>query len=198
MSEDHRQFAPSVARNRDALRDAIGPHLPQTGTFLEIASGSGEHVVHFSARHPGLTFQPSDPDASARKSIDAWSAGHHNIRPALTIDATGLWPITEADVVFNANMIHISPWTATEGLVRGAAMVLPTDGKLITYGPYKIGGQHISDGNTSFDQSLREQNPAWGIRALEDIDALAQGHGFAPAEVIDMPANNKTLIFVRL
>jgi hypothetical protein len=199
MNSDPRKFAPSVARNRDALRDAINPHLPPaSGLFLEIASGSGEHVVHFAATHPGLTFQPSDPDPEARASIDAWVAGIPNIRPAIAIDATARWPVDHADIVFNANMIHISPWAATVGLIQGATRALPAGGKLITYGPYRIGGRHISDGNIAFDTKLRADNPAWGIRDLEEVDTLAQANGFAMIEVIEMPANNRTLVFRRL
>ncbi len=195
MTDDHRKHAPSVARNRDALLHALGRHLPATGLFLEIASGSGEHCVHFAAHHPGLTFQPSDPDADARASCDAWAAGITNIAPALAIDAAGDWPLNHADIVFNANMIHISPWQATIGLIEGAARVLPAGGALITYGPYRIGGSHISDGNIEFDAKLRAENPAWGIRDIEAVAALAEANGFAPPQIIEMPANNRTLVF---
>ena len=190
--------APATARNRDPILNVLKPHLPARGLVLEVASGSGEHIVHFAqASAPGLTFQPSDPDASARASIDAWVASLDlaNVRPALALDAASTaWPIDRADVVACINMIHISPWAATVGLVTGAARILPASSTLYLYGPYKRGGR-TAPSNEAFDADLRHRNPAWGVRDLEAVAELADTHGFGPPDVVEMPANNLSLIF---
>jgi hypothetical protein len=190
---DLRRFAPAAARNRDPILMALRPLLPERGLVLEVASGSGEHAVHLAAALPRLVFQPSDPQPEARDSIDAWAAasGLENLRPALAIDAAAPgWPITGADAVLCINMIHIAPWAATEGLVRGAAAILPAGAPLILYGPYRRGGAHTAPSNAEFDASLRAQDPSWGVRDLEAVAALASGHGFGAPAVIEMPANN--------
>jgi SAM-dependent methyltransferase len=168
---------------------------------LEVASGSGEHVVHF-ARWSGskLVYQPSDPDQLARASIDAWTAtsGLANIRPAIALDAAAdVWPIDRVDVVVCINMIHISPWSSTVGLVRGAARVLPTGGLLFLYGPYRQKGRHTAPSNEAFDQDLRRRNPAWGVRDLEGVADLAGEAGFGPPAIAQMPANNLAVLFRR-
>jgi SAM-dependent methyltransferase len=202
MATDPRRFAPATVRNRDAIQHVLGPRLPSHGLALEIASGSGEHVTHFAQSNPpALVFQPSDPAPEARASIDAWvaSAGAINVRPALDLDASAqTWPIDRADAILCINMIHISHWAATEGLIRGAARLLPPDGLLYLYGPYRRGGRHTAPSNASFDEELRHQNAAWGVRNLEDVTALAGSHGFGPPEIVEMPANNLSLIFRRL
>lgn len=201
MTHDNRRYAPAAARNRDPILDVLRRFLPQRGIVLEIASGSGEHAVHFAqALGPDLVFQPSDPTAEARASIDAWvaEAGLTNIRPAMALDAAAVaWPIDKADAVICINMIHIAPWAATTGLILGAARVLPIGGLLYLYGPYRRGGQHTAPSNERFDADLRERNPQWGIRNLEDVVALAQNAGFGEPSVLDMPANNLSLIFRR-
>ncbi len=201
MTNDPRRFAPATLRNRDAIQNVLGQRLPSRGLVLEIASGSGEHLVHFArANPPELIFQPSDPTPEARASIDAWvaSAGTSNVRPAIELDAsTHNWPIDRADAILCINMIHISPWAATQGLMRGAARLLPVGGLLYLYGPYRRNGQHTAPSNASFDEDLRRQNPAWGVRNLEDVTALAISHGFGEPEVFQMPANNFSLVFRR-
>ena len=201
MTDDARQYAPSAARNRDPIWAVLGPQLPPRGLVLEIASGSGEHTVHFARlAGPQLTFQPSDPDAPARASIDAWAAasGLPNIRPALALDAAAeTWPIDRADVVVCINMIHISPWASTVGLVRGAARVLPPGGLLFLYGPYRRGGQHTAPSNAAFDADLRRRNPAWGVRDLEAVAELAASAGFEAPTITPMPANNLCVLFRR-
>jgi SAM-dependent methyltransferase len=195
-----KRHAPAAARNRGPILDVLRPRLPARGLVLEIASGSGEHAVHFAAALPGLVFQPSDPDEEALASIDAWSAesGLANIRPAVALDAAApAWPIPRAAAVLCSNMIHIAPWPAAAGLIAGSARVLGEDGLLHLYGPYRRGGRHTAPSNEAFDRDLRRRNPDWGVRDLEAVCDLAAAHGFAPPEVIDMPANNLSLVFRR-
>jgi SAM-dependent methyltransferase len=198
---DARRYAPAAARNRGPILDALRGRLPASGLLLEVASGSGEHAVHLAAAFPALTIQPSDPDPEARASIAAWAAetGLPNIRPPLALDAAAAaWPAARADAVLCINMIHIAPWQACEGLVRGAARLLPPGGPLVLYGPFRRGGAHTAPSNAAFDESLRAQDPHWGVRDLEAVAALAAAEGFAAPEVVPMPANNLTLVFRRL
>ncbi|TAJ37280.1 MAG: DUF938 domain-containing protein [Reyranella sp.] len=196
-----RREAPAAQRNRQPILDVLKPRLPPYGLVLEIASGSGEHVVHFAASLPILDFQPSDPDAEARASIDDWvrTLGLGNVRPALEIDVTAKrWPVDRAAAILCANMIHIAPWGAAIGLISGAARILPTGGTLFLYGPYRRGGRHTAPSNEAFDQDLRRRNPAWGVRDLEAVAGLAAEQGFGPPEIVEMPANNLSLILKRL
>jgi SAM-dependent methyltransferase len=199
MHEDARLYAPSAARNREPILGVLRRHLPPRGLVLEIASGSGEHIVHFAQNcAPALLFQPSDPDPGARASIDAWAAalGLSNIRPALALDAASAnWPIAHADAILCINMIHIAPWAAAGGLIRGAARVLAPGGMLYLYGPYRRGGRHTAVSNEQFDQDLRRRNPLWGVRDVEAVAALAAGEGFTQPLAEEMPANNLSLIF---
>jgi SAM-dependent methyltransferase len=200
MPTDPRKFAPSSARNRDPILAVLGPRLPARGRVLEIASGSGEHTMHLAGAYSGVTFQPSDPDAENRASIDAWTAhlGLANVEPALHIDATKTFaPVTAVDVVVCINMIHIAPWPAAVGLIRNAAGVLPVGGFLYFYGPYRRNGAHTAPSNAAFDESLRARDPSWGIRDLEAVVELAKNAGFAAPDVVEMPANNLSVIFER-
>jgi SAM-dependent methyltransferase len=202
MSVDARQYAPSAARNRGPIWSVLRKHLPQRGLVLEVASGSGEHIVHFAQlAGPELVFQPSDPDAQARASINAWIAESRlpNVRPALALDAAAdTWPVRSADVVVCINMIHISPWASAVGLVAGAARVLPPGGLLYLYGPYRREGRHTAPSNEAFDRDfLRARNPEWGVRDLEAVAALAAEAGFAPPLIEEMPANNLSVMFQR-
>jgi SAM-dependent methyltransferase len=188
---DPRQHAPATARNRDAILAVLHRLAPASGTVLEVASGSGEHAAHFAAALPGLVFQPTDPDAARRASIDAWCAGIANVRPALALDATtGPWPAGPFDLLLCCNMIHIAPWEAAEGLVAGAGRVLSPGGVLLLYGPFRRQGVKTAPGNEAFDADLRARNPQWGVRDLESVDALARAAGFGGAEITEMPANN--------
>lgn len=191
---DPRREAPAVARNRDAILAVLRGLLPARGLLLEVASGSGEHALHFAPAFPDLVFQPSDPDPAARASIDAWCAGVPNIRPAVALDAAAPWPALRADVVLCINMIHIAPWAACEGLVRGAAAL---DAMLVLYGPFMRGGRHTAPSNAEFDASLRARDPSWGVRDLDAVAALAAAQGFGPPEATQMPANNLTVVFHR-
>lgn len=195
---DVRLFAPATLRNRDAILDILREVLPARGLVLEVASGSGEHVAHFAAALPGLTFQPSDPSEEALASIAAWTKaqGLTNILPPVRIDAAADdWPVVHADAVLCINMVHIAPWAATEGLFRAAGRVLREGGPLYLYGPYRRHGQELAPGNVSFDASLRERNPDWGLRELDQVEALAKAAGFGAAQVVEMPANNLSVVF---
>ncbi len=200
MTRDARLYAPAAARNRQPILDVLKEHLPSRGLVLEVASGTGEHVVHFAQACPALAFQPTDPDPSHRASIDAWSAalGLANVRRAVALDTTAeTWPIEVADALLCMNMIHIAPWAAAEGLMRGAGRVLPPGGLLYLYGPYKRGGQHTAPTNAAFDAGLHAQNPAWGVRDLEAVAGLAAANGFIEPAIAEMPANNLSLMFVK-
>jgi hypothetical protein len=198
--QDLRLSSPAALRNRDPILDAICESLPQRGLILEIASGSGQHCVRFGERLPGRVIQPSDPDPRARASIDAWIAatGVENVRPALDLDAAAAdWPVAEAATVLCFNLVHISPWRATLGLLAGASRVLAAGSPLVLYGPYKRGGVHTSDSNAAFDRDLRAECAEWGVRDLETVQAAAAEAGFAPATIRDMPANNLILVLTR-
>ncbi len=193
-----RRSAPAALRNRDPILDVLRETLPERGEVLEVASGTGEHVLHFASHFPGLTFQPSDPDTIARESIEAWIAESdaHNIKPAILLDASAAtWPVTAADAILCINMIHISPWRATEGLVRGAAALLPSGAPLYLYGPYRRRDQPTAASNEEFDESLRARDASWGLRVLEDVAELAETHGLTLARIVTMPANNLSVIF---
>ncbi len=199
MSDD-RLFSAAASRNRGPILDVLGQILPKQGLVLEIASGSGEHVAHFAAGLPNLTFAPSDPNPKARDSIAAWIAyaGVKNVLPPLSLDAaTSSWPIEGVDAIICLNMVHISPWAATVGLIGNAGAILPPGAPLYLYGPYKRDGRHTAPSNAEFDAGLRAQNSAWGVRDLEAVADLARGAGFDGPEIMQMPANNLSLIFRR-
>lgn len=199
-TQDAKRSAPAVARNRDPILTVLQRVLPERGLVLEIASGTGEHAVHFAAGLPGLTWQPTDRGPEALASIDAWAAeaGAANLRPACVLDVTAQpWPVEQADAVVCINMIHIAPPAATEGLLRGAAAVLPEGAPLYLYGPFKVGGFHTADSNMAFEAWLKEQDPDYGLRNLEDVAELAAMLGFDAPETVQMPANNLSVIFRR-
>jgi hypothetical protein len=191
-------IAPAAARNRDAILAVLRTALPQSGTVLEVASGSGEHAIHFASALPSLTWLPSDPDPAARRSVIAHTraSGLSNIRRPLDLDAARPgWTTGAVAAVVCINMIHTAPWPATEGLMAGAAQVLAETGPLILYGPYHEGGRPTAGSNAAFDAALRAKNPAWGVRDLEAVSAEAGRHGLALARRIAMPANNLILIY---
>jgi SAM-dependent methyltransferase len=199
-ASDARQFSPSTARNRGPILDVLKRVLPQKGLIFEIASGTGEHAIHFARSLPEVTWQPSDPDSGARASIAAWIAAEKlpNVRAPLAFDVTSTpWPVERADAVLCINMIHISPWSAAEALLRGAARILPPGGVLFLYGPYKRDGRHTAPSNEAFDQDLRRRNPAWGVRDLADVEKTASAGGLRLSQIVEMPANNLSVVFVR-
>ena len=198
---DARRASPSVARNRDAIRDAFARMVAHSGRVLEIASGTGEHGLHITAAYPELIWQPSDPDPEARASIAAWAASERGqaIAAPMALDVTvpgwaeGLGPF---DAVVCINMIHIAPWDACLGLLDGAARILPPgDGVLYLYGPFKRHDRHTAPSNEAFDQSLRGRDARWGIRNLETVIAEAAARGLGLQEIIEMPANNLSVVF---
>jgi SAM-dependent methyltransferase len=196
-----KRHAPATNRNRDPILAVLERVLPAQGTVLEVASGSGEHAVHFArASGPHIVFQPSDADASARASIDAWTAasGLPNVRPALALDATAQpWPIAGADVVLCCNMIHIAPWEAAVGLVNGAARVLPPGGILFLYGPFKREGRHTAPSNEAFDRDFLRAQARLG-RARPRGGRCARGASWLRAPMVEpMPANNLSVLFRR-
>jgi SAM-dependent methyltransferase len=194
-----KQHAPAAERNRDPILAVLRRVLPARpgALVLEVASGSGQHALHFAAALPHLRWQPSDQDPVARDSVAAWraEAGLDNLLPPLFLDVRGPWPVAAADAIFCANMIHISPWACTLALLSGAAAVLPPGSPLVLYGPYRRGGAHTAPSNAAFDASLRARDPAWGVRDLEEV--VAQARGFALDEVVEMPANNLTVVLRR-
>jgi SAM-dependent methyltransferase len=190
--------APAAARNREPILLVLRDSLPRPARVLEIASGTGEHAVWFSTALSELTWQPTDNDPEALRSITARRdmAGPPNLLPPLWLDAAAdTWPVTEADAVVAINMIHVAPWTVTQGLIAGTARVLTPGGLLFVYGPFQEGGVHTAASNAAFDAHLRACDSSWGIRDLDEITALARQHGFMGPERIAMPANNLSIVF---
>jgi cyclopropane fatty-acyl-phospholipid synthase-like methyltransferase len=199
-SFDNALTAPAVARNRDPILAVLREVLAAPGTVLEIASGSGEHAVHFASALPHLVWQPTDPDAEARRSIAAHAAQAQlaNLLPPLELDAAAAaWPVTQADAIVSINMIHIAPWSAAEGLMAGAARLLAAGSPLYLYGPFREHGRHTAPSNAAFDESLKARDPAWGVRDLDEVVALASRHGLALSRTVAMPANNLSAVFRR-
>lgn len=193
--------APAAARNRALIADVLAEELPAIGTVLEVASGTGEHVIHFAERFPLLDWQPSDPDAEARASIAAWSAeaGLPNIAPPLAINAASpAWPIDHCAAIVCINMAHISPVSASEGLCRAAGRLLPPAGALVFYGPWLEEGVATALSNLEFDASLKARDPAWGLRRTDWMDALAAENGLRRTRRAAMPANNIMLVYRKL
>ena len=196
-----KRHAPATARNREPILDVLRRVLPPSARVLEIASGTGEHAVFFAAGLPGVVWQPTDPDVSARASIEAHAAdlGAASVRPPLAIDVsvTGWERDLSADAVVCINMIHIAPWSAAEGLFRGARALLAPGAPLVTYGPYRFDGAFTAPSNEEFDASLRARDPAWGVRDVADLRRLAAAAAFTLEDVVPMPANNHVLVFRR-
>jgi hypothetical protein len=193
-----KRHAPAATRNREPIAAVLAEELPSTGLVLEVASGSGEHAVHFAAAFLGLTWQPSDPDPVARESIEAWGRekGRPNLLSPFELDAAASqWPVARADAVICINMVHISPVEATEGLLAGAARILPAGAPLILYGRYLEDDVATAPSNLAFDADLKARNPQWGLRSIPWLDELAARHGFSRTRRVVMPANNLTLVY---
>jgi len=201
--EDARQLSPSAARNCVPIREALTRVLPKKGTVLEIGSGTGEHVVCFAKALPRLVWLPSDPDVASRASIEAWMAheGLANVRAPVAIDVREkVWGVEDDapfDAMISLNMVHIAPWAATLGLLAGGARLLRPDGVLFLYGPFMLGGKHTVATNAAFDLDLKQRDPRWGVRDVDDIVSEAVPHGLELREVVEMPANNLSLVLIK-
>ena len=197
---DGKWFTSSAERNKDPILAVLARVLPKRGVVLEIASGTGQHVLHFAKALPNLTWQPSDPDTELRESIALRVKEQQlaNVNRPINLDVTRLpWPLQTADAVVCINMIHVAPWSATLALLEGTKALLPTQHVLFLYGPYRRFGQHTSKSNEQFDSDLRAHDPEWGLRDLEAVSDVAAGAGFVLAETVEMPANNYSLVFKR-
>jgi SAM-dependent methyltransferase len=209
VEPDGRLDAPAFHRNHQGIRTVLQRFLARkSGDVIEAGSGTGQHVVDFASHIPEITWWPSDLNEQHLKSITAWRAhaGLKNIRPPLRIDLSDPdWCPEMQDgsgpakllAVFCANVIHIAPWRVAEGLFAGAGRYLPPDGRLFLYGPFKRDGEHTAISNAVFDSSLREGNPEWGVRDIEDLQKLAADASLALIEIVAMPANNQILVFER-
>jgi cyclopropane fatty-acyl-phospholipid synthase-like methyltransferase len=197
---DGKWFIAAAERNKGPIRDVLARVLPRRGVVLEIASGTGQHVVHFAKAFSGLTWQPSDPDSELRESIALRVRDEQlpNVNPPIDLDVARLpWPLQTADALVSINLIHVAPWSATLALFEGAKTLLPPQHVLLLYGPYRRYGRHTSESNAQFDSDLRAHDPEWGLRDLEAVSDVAGRAGFVLAEIVDMPANNFSLVFKR-
>ena len=208
------QYAPATQRNREPILEVLLEVLPPTGTVLEVSSGTGEHAIFFAPRLHPRKWIPSDPNPVARASISAWRehCPTDNLYPPIALDARDpVWEVEQNELpkqlhdldlklhpiaaIVNINMIHIAPESACLGLMAGAKRILPPGGILYLYGPFKQRGKHTAESNVAFDQSLRAQNPEWGVRDLDDVVAVAQAHNLSLVKTYTMPANNLSVIF---
>ncbi|MGF1496706.1 MAG: DUF938 domain-containing protein [Elainellaceae cyanobacterium] len=213
-SSDARQYAPATTRNREPILAILQQVLPPEVTVLEVSSGTGEHAVFFAPRLTPRHWLPSDPNPLARASIAAWQerTPSANLFPPIALDARdAIWPIEQSPLpeplqaldlerypvgaIANINMIHIAPWDACLGLMAGAQRILPSGGILYLYGPFKRNGAHTAPSNEAFDQSLRWQDPSWGVRDLEEVTSVAADHQLEQMAVYEMPANNLSVVF---
>lgn len=195
-----KRHAPAAERNKEPILGVIREFLSEPAFVVTIAEGSGQHVAHFAKHLKHVTFLPTDADAEALASIDAHvkEAGCSNVRPAQVLDAAlDEWPVDRADLITCINMIHISPWSAAEGLFRGAARILSPEGYLITYGPYRFSGKFLAKSNEEFDESLQARNAEWGVRDVDDLELVALSAGLRIEGTIPMPANNHCLVFCK-
>ena len=219
-----KRTAPAAARNSAPIAEVLAQELPESGTVLELASGTGEHAVFMARRFPDIVWQPTDPDIEALGSIAGWGeeAGLANLKLPLQLDARSTdWPVACADAVvcvnidsnscdqeksagyrkYDAcvciNMIHISDWEATVGLFRGCSKYLTDDAPIILYGPYLEDDVETAPSNLAFDRALKDRHPVWGLRWLADVDCVANDWGFRRTRRVQMPANNLTLVYRR-
>lgn len=211
MPNPNKKYAPATQRNREPILAVLQRVLPPNGTVLEISSGTGEHATFFAPRLPNLRWIPSDRSLEAIESIAAWRAELpcDRLYPSVHIDVTATpWIVEEPahlpdyqlehypiTAIVNINMVHIAPWEACVALMAGASRILPSGGVLYLYGPFKRGGAHTAPSNTEFDASLRAQNPAWGVRDLEEVVKIAGDNNLLLQDAIEMPANNLSVVF---
>ncbi len=192
------RHAPATLRNRDAIVEVLRAILPDQGNILEIASGTGEHIVYFGKTFPDLTFQPSDPDPACCQSIAAWTKREAmpNILPPKQLDAQARdWDVAKPAAILCINMVHISPWESSIGLMEKAGTLLDPGGPLYLYGPYLREDVETAQGNLDFERSLKSRDLRWGLRDVADMDVLAARNGFVRESLTEMPANNISLIY---
>ena len=197
---DGKWFIQAAERNKGPILDILARVLPNQGVVLEIASGTGQHILHFAKALPGLTWRPSDADRELRESVAMRVKEQQlaNVSQPIDLDVTRLpWPLQTAHAVVCINMVHVAPWSATLALLEGAKALLPTQHVLFLYGAYRRFGQHTSKSNEQFDADLRAHDPEWGVRDLEAVSEAAASSGFVLAEVFEMPANNFSVVFRR-
>ena len=196
-SAEAKRTAPATERNRDAITHVLKGCLPVQGRVLEIASGTGEHIVHFAAQFPHLAWQPSDSDPLALASIAAWRAesGGDNLLAPVEVDAAADWQVQDISAILCINMVHISPWEATKGLMRNAGRLLPKGGVLYVYGPFRQQSRPTAPSNEEFDRNLKSRNSQWGLRLVEDVAQEASLRALHLDQIIEMPANNLSLLF---
>ena len=200
IEEGARKYSPTAARNREPIGHILSPLIPNGGRVLEIASGTGEHALHMCCLRPDMSWQPTDPDEGSRASQDDWAkdAGG-NMATSIDVDVTTpTWDtdVPQCEVIYCANMVHIAPWAAAEGLVKGAHKLLSEGQICVLYGPFKEGAE-TAQSNLDFDVYLRSRNPAWGVRNLEDVKHIFELHGFNLTQRTVMPKNNLILVFKR-
>ena len=196
-----RRSAPAALRNSEPIAALLPGILPAAGIVVEVASGTGEHAAYFARLFPRLDWQPTDPDDGALASIRAWRAEAElpNLREPLRLDASASdWPVDRADAILCINMVHISPWAATLGLLAGAGKLLPPGGPLILYGPYRRTGTPTAPSNEDFDRSLKARDRRWGLRDVESVTAEAEARGLRFERLFEMPANNLTIVYRRV
>lgn len=198
VPEEGALHAPATLRNREPILEVVKGALNPGTRILEIASGSGEHAVYLAPRLQ-CPWQPSDPAPAACQSVSTWirtTGVEAWVAPPVRLDAEeSPWPVEPPEAVVCMNMIHIAPVEALQGLMRGSGALLPPDGVLVLYGPFKDGENHTSPSNAAFDASLRARNPRWGIRSHESVVACARDANLALTSTVEMPANNRTLMF---
>lgn len=198
---DQRMYSPSVARNAEPILKILKEVLPARARVLEIGCGTGEHAVYFAEAMPGLSWLPTDPDAASRASTASWTRfkALTNVLLPLDVDASAAtWDVETLapfDAIVSINMVHIAPWAATLGLLSGAGRLLRGGGLLCLYGPFLHNGVHNAPSNAAFDASLKERNPSWGLRDITELEGLAGASGLQLGEIIEMPANNRLLVF---
>ena len=191
----------AAERNKDPILTVLESVLPKSGSVLEIASGTGQHVCFFAGAMPGIRWQPTEPEDAAREAINTRirEAALENVAEPISLDVLEPhWPVHERyDAVLCINMVHISPWRATHALFRGVAKLLAPQGKLVLYGPYLENGKAVQS-NLDFDASLKRRNAEWGLRELEEVTRVAAGHSLQRLQIVRMPANNLTIVFARM
>jgi len=197
---DQRLSSPAARRNREPILATLAPLLSEARTVLELASGTGEHAVHFAAALPDVRWQPSDPGESARASIAAWRAesGLDNLAEPLALDVERRpWAVDGFDALVAINLLHIAPWSVTEALLGEAGDRLPAGAPVFLYGPFLRDGVPTAPSNEAFDAELRRRDPRWGLRSLAAVSTLARARGLHLEQVVEMPANNVGVVLRR-